>query len=52
MNKLTKKREKRLSNIFYNKKGGGGAFTANVAIIKNIYNEKYPQDKIKSSLVK
>ena len=52
MNKLTKKREKRLSNIFYNKKGGGGAFTANFAIIKNIYNEKYPQDKIKSSLVK
>ena len=52
MLKLTKKREKRLSNIFYNKKGGAGAFSANPVIIKNIYSKKYPQDRINIPLVK
>ena len=50
MLKLTKSREKRLSNIYYNKKGGAGAFSGSPIILKNIYNETYPQDKINTKL--
>ena len=52
MLKLTKKQEKRLQDIYYNKRGGEGAFSSNPYIIKSVYNKKYAQDKLSTILVK
>ena len=46
-----KKQEKRLQNIFYNKHGQKGAYSSNPKIIKNVYNELYPNENISLKLV-
>ena len=38
--------EKKLKDIYYNLNGGEGAYSGSAVILKNVYNEKNPENKI------
>ena len=46
--KLTKikKQERKLQKIFYNTQGQKGAYSSNPKVIKDVYDELYPNENI------